>query len=349
MNTRWTLKDYATEKQVEVPDSEKNYTVRFGSMQVMLNAARELVDLFERWEMQHLCYIDVRQEAFVFDSRTGRMEFQDDRKVVGKGMILSPEQRIGYYSAPELILGETESVTAEAQNWTLAMLLFDLFYHGGHPLSGALSFSQVFYSPEEEYQWYAKEGIFNMEEFTCKNRPIHGIQGYLIRYWDYYPKILKDVFTEVFLYGKDEKKRRLSTRHWKVILNVLRSEMPCDCGYSGFINTYKKAANGNYSCPRCGKIFYALSCKDRHVYISNGTVLYRYQIDPCRQDDESVVAVVVENKQRKGVFGVKNMSDDVWKVVFPNQEQREVAKNQGAPIWSGLSITMPNGDVWSIS
>ncbi len=348
MNTIWTLGDYASEKQVEVPGTEKNYTVRFATMEAMIFAARELVRLYEQWELQHVAYADVKRDAFLFDSKTGKMTFQDDKKVIGRGLELSEEQRIGYYSAPELILGDVTTMDSQTQNWTLAMLLFDLFYHGGHPLSGAISFTQIFFDPLDEYRWYAKNGIFNMEEFTCKNRPIYGIQGHLLRYWEYYPEVLQNAFIEVFLYGKEERERRLSPKQWKNVLNEMRSALPCNCGYSGFINTYRKAENGNYSCPRCGKIYYALVCGQRHIYISNGTRLYRYQLEPDRPDDMETVAVVVENKHRKGVFGVKNMTDDVWRVVFPDQTQREVTKNQGAPIWPGLSITLPNDEVWSI-
>lgn len=348
MDTIWTLRDYAAERQVEIPGAEKNYTVRFATMEAMIRAAGELVDLFETWENQHVFCMDVNQDMFLFDSKTGRLTFQAEKNIRGRGLELTEEQRIGFYSAPELVLGEIVSVTAETQNWTLAMLLFALFYHGGHPLSGALSFSQIFMEPQDEYRWYATDGFFNMEENTCKNRPIHGIQGHLIRYWEYYPEVLQKAFTETFLHGKEEPERRLSARQWKTVLNEMRAAMPCGCGYNGFIDTYQKAANGNYSCPRCGKIFYALSCGERHIYISNETQIYRWQLEPDQPDNQEVAAVVVENKQRKGIFGVKNMSDEVWKVMFPNQTEREVTRNQGAPIWPGLSITLPDGDVWKI-
>lgn len=348
MDRLWTLKDYATERRVKVPDEDKEYTVRFSNMRAMLNAARELVDLYEQWERQHFSYHEVDEDAFLFDAQTGKLTFRDTKKIVGKGLELTGEQRVGFYIAPELILGKITSATPETDNWTLAMLLFSLFYHGGHPLSGADSFRQIFLTPQAEYLWYAQNGIFTKEDNSCKNRPVHGIQGHLIRYWDYYPQILQDAFTQVFLDGKDDPEKRLSPAEWKRVLNEMRSQMPCGCGYGGFIDTYRKAGNGNYCCPRCGKIFYALTCKNRHMYISNGTDLYTCQLNPDAVDDMSVAARVVENKQRKGVFGVKNLSDAVWKVTFPDQTEREVPKNQGAPIWSGLKIRLPNEDEWQI-
>ena len=118
--------------------------------------------------------------------------------------------------------------------------------------------------------------------------------------------------------------------------------------YTSFIQTYITTENGNYRCPRCGKIYYALGCRGRNIYISNGTSIRRCQLDPERPDDREEVAVVVENRQRKGIYGVKNTSDDIWVAVFPDQSRREVAKNQGVPVWPGLSITLPGGDVWHI-
>lgn len=349
MDTIWSLQDYAREKRVKGIGEEKDYTVRFSTMRAMLSAARELVNLYEQWERQHLSYLDVREEAFLFDSKTGQMKFEDSGKIVGKGLEQTKEQRMSFFAAPELLLGKTLCATAETDNWTLAILLFELFYHGGHPLSGAESFQQIFLHPEDEYLWYAEHGIFNMEQNTCKNRPVHGIQGHLIRYWDYYPEVLQKAFEQTFLDGKDDPEKRLTPGGWKIVLNEMMSQMPCNCGYSGFVSTYRKTGNGNYSCPRCGRIFYELSCQNRHIYISNGTKLYAYQLDPQDVDDQDIVAEVVENKQRKGLYGVKKLNDGSWKVLFPDQTEREVVRNQGAPIWSGLAITLENGDVWQIS
>ena len=68
MDTIWTLKDYATERQVDVPGSAQNYTVRFATMQALLCAAGELADLYDQWDSQHLGYADVDRDAFLFDS-----------------------------------------------------------------------------------------------------------------------------------------------------------------------------------------------------------------------------------------------------------------------------------------
>lgn len=347
MNTVWTLTDFVSERQVELPDSGKKYTVRFANMPAMITAARELAELFEQWEIQHVAYVEVSRDAFLFDPKTGKLTFQDAKKVVGKGMELTEEQRIGFYSAPELVLGETV-MTTEAQNWTLAMLLFDLCYHGGHPLCGAESFSQKFLCPEEEYLWYAANGIFNMEENTCKNRPIHGLQGYLMRFWNFYPQVLRDAFTETFLDGKEERARRYSPKKWKQVLNEMLDAMPCSCGYSQFIHTYTITKNGNFACPKCGKIFYTMACGDRRLYLRNETQIYRYQLDPDDVDNRDAVAVVVESRQRAGVFGIRNNTDEIWTAAFPKDSIREVAKGQVAPIWPGLSITLPGGDVWQI-
>ncbi len=348
MDTIWTLGAYAAERQVEIPGSEKNYTVRFATMEAMIRAARELVGLFGTWELQQVFCMDIDRDMFLFDAKTGSLTFRAEMNIRDRSLKLSGEQRVSFYGAPELVLGETVCETSATQAWTLAMLLFDLFYHGGHPLSGALSFSQIFMDPKEEYRWYMTDGIFNMAKDNRENGPVHGIQGHLIRYWDFYPETLQNAFAQTFLDGKENPDRRLSAKQWKSVLNEMCSAMPCDCGYGGFIDTYRQAANGNYSCPRWGKIFYALSCGERHVYISNGTRIYRWQLDPEQPDNQEVAGKVVENKQRKGVFGIKNLSDEVWKVTFPDQSEREVAKNQGAPIWTGLSISLPNTDVWSI-
>ena len=48
--------------------------------------------------------------------------------------------------------------------------------------------------------------------------------------------------------------------------------------------------------------------------------------------------MVIENRLKKGLFGIKNMSNDVWKAKFPDNSIREVALGKGVPIWTGLEI-----------
>jgi hypothetical protein len=70
-----------------------------------------------------------------------------------------------------------------------------------------------------------------------------------------------------------------------------------------------------------------------------------YECDTVRLSDDfnKVTGEVIENKIHRGVFGVKNLSDKVWKAKMPNGEFKDINPNGGFPIWNGLEIDF--GDV----
>ena len=58
---------------------------------------------------------------------------------------------------------------------------------------------------------------------------------------------------------------------------------------------------------------------------------------------ESVTGTVIENRIKKGLFGVKNMSRQTWQAVFPDHSLLEVGPGKGVPIWKGLEIDFGDG------
>ena len=72
-----------------------------------------------------------------------------------------------------------------------------------------------------------------------------------------------------------------------------------------------------------------------------GLKLYRCYTEKA-EDYETVTGEVIENRNKKGLFGIKNLSGKTWQTVFPNGEIREVPPGAGAPIWKGLKIDFGN-------
>ena len=70
------------------------------------------------------------------------------------------------------------------------------------------------------------------------------------------------------------------------------------------------------------------------------TAFYRHiiMLGIIKQHCPGKAGMVIENRLKKGLFGIKNMSDDVWKAKFPDNSIREVAPGKGVPIWTGLEI-----------
>ena len=58
-----------------------------------------------------------------------------------------------------------------------------------------------------------------------------------------------------------------------------------------------------------------------------------------------VAGELVENKLKPGVLGIKNVSEEPWRVRMPDGVYYEVAPGKGCPIWQGLEIQFHDGKV----
>lgn len=345
MDNYWPMEYYMQERQIF--DRSGQFTVRFSNIPALLCAARDLIRLYDRLG-NHKKYVMNPQEKFLFDAKTGKIRTKDIF-CVNFGELAKEDEICNEFCAPELTLKKQTVYTLEARDWTLAVLLYELFYHSGSPYKGMQSANQVFMEMQEEYQWMAAHGFFTMDENTSKNRPIRGVQDCLVKYWDYYPKWLNEEFTEIFVYGKEMQDRRPRPFEWKKFLNRLKTEfVSCECGYQDFFHLFFQTSDGHRKCPKCGRVLYILTSGKNKIYLSNNTPLLGYQLYPESPDDEICMGRVVENQKQKGVFGIKNLSQEEWNGIFPGGEAKTIRPGGGIPLWPGLSITLQNGDTWSI-
>ena len=51
-------------------------------------------------------------------------------------------------------------------------------------------------------------------------------------------------------------------------------------------------------------------------------------------DKETVTGLIVENRQKKGLYGIKNVSQGVWRGFYPDGKIKDIPNGQGIPIWT---------------
>ena len=95
-------------------------------------------------------------------------------------------------------------------------------------------------------------------------------------------------------------------------------------------------------CQNCGNTIYIMGIhdyeKDYEVPLIPGVKLYRCLTDKANYDFETVTGTVIENRLKKGLYGIRNQSSKTWKAVIPDQSVRDVPPGKAAPIWKGLEI-----------
>ena len=341
------FEEYTKEHQYD--SKQQKVTVRFATMKAMLNAAWSIVDLYDYMDKNHLIYAGNPKQTLWFHPLTGHINLRDTMHFVDVNDKLEEQMEYSELTPPEVIRSNSGSYTRDGQNWSLAVLLFEFFYHSDGPYKGIACAMQPFTDSQEEYRWMAEYGVFNMDKKVHDNRPIPGVQDSLMKYWDIFPMVLQDAFMKTFVEGKENPENRLTALEWKKIINQLQTDyIECQCGYKNFIIKFGKNENGHWCCPKCKKIYYIFSNGENEIYLTTDTVIKRNQLYPVQSDNGENIGMVVENTRQKGLFGIKNISDEIWTGLYPDNVQKPIEPGGGIPIWQGLEITLPNGQQWAI-
>ena len=344
-------------------------TAYFSSMEAMIEGAFQFVEYFEKMHREGKVYCSDTPESFRFSLKTGKMIYKGEgfRNVSpGETEPKTEEQEdakdipisvdISEFLAPELLeLPEMEknlteqSFTVETDYYFMAVFLFEYFFHTGSPFEGKKMVNRCFLSPLEKEQFRARQGKFCMDIGENDNTPVKGIQDKLIRYWKEYPDILRKMFQRAFLDGGILCELRPTEVDWKqVLVRMAMDYRNCGCGFHGFSYKLVRQDNGTFACPKCGKVYYPLSNGMDRILLAEGEKLYECQTgrDPFNKD--KVTALIVENRQRKGLYGIKNISQGIWRGLYPNGSIKEIGNGQGIPIWNGMMLRFESGEEWSL-
>ena len=319
----------------------------FSSMRALLNGAFCFVEWFEQLHHKGMVYGSDASDVFRFSLATGEM------------LCLNPETDLvecSEFLAPELVEQlkdgtpkEELSFSVETDRYFMAVFLFEYFFHTGSPFEGKKMVNRCFLSPFEKECFRAEQGRFCMDIGENDNMPVKGIQDKLIHYWEEYPELLRKMFQRAFLDGGTLCELRPTEVDWKqTIVRLCMDYQVCGCGRRGFSGGLLVRENGTLACPNCGKTYYILSDGMNRILLSDGAKLYACQTGRDPFDKDTVTALVVENRQKKGLYGIKNISEGVWRGLFPDGTTREIRKGQGIPIWNGMQVRFETGEEWSL-
>lgn len=194
-----------------------------------------------------------------------------------------------------------------------------------------------------------EQGQFCMDIGENENTPVKGIQDKLLHYWNVYPESLRKMFQRAFLDGGSLCELRPTAVDWKqTIVHMAMEYKECRCGFQGFSFQLVPGEKGTFSCPKCGKVYYALTNGVDRILLAEGEKLYACQTGTEPFNKDKVTALVVENRHKKGLYGIKNISTDIWKGIFPGGLVREIGEGQGIPIWNGMKVRFASGEEWSL-
>ena len=343
-------------------------TACFSTMKALLEGAFHLVEYFEKLHREGEVFRSDSADMFRFSLATGEMQKREpakkekemgrteDETAAADVLLAAGPVEINEFLAPELVECIKEGTTAEELPFTvetdryfMAVFLFEYFFHTGSPFEGKKMVNRCFLSPLEKEVFRAEQGQFCMDLGENENTPVKGIQDKLIHYWEEYPDILKKMFQRAFMDGGTLCEFRPTEVDWKqTLVRLMMDYQVCGCGFQGFSNRLRPKENGTLLCPVCGKTYYVLSDGMNRILLAEGVKLYACQTGRDAFDKDTVTAVVAENRQKKGLYGIKNVSRGVWRGHFPDGSTREIKEGQGIPIWNGMQVRFETGEEWSL-
>mgnify|MGYP001860326790 FL=1 len=343
-------------------------TACFSTMKALLEGAFHLVEYFEKLHREGEVFRSDSADMFRFSLATGEMQKREpakkekemgrteDETAAADVLLAAGPVEINEFLAPELVECIKEGTTAEELPFTvetdryfMAVFLFEYFFHTGSPFEGKKMVNRCFLSPLEKEVFRAEQGQFCMDLGENENTPVKGIQDKLIHYWEEYPDILKKMFQRAFMDGGTLCELRPTEVDWKqTLVRLMMDYQVCGCGFQGFSNRLRPKENGTLLCPVCGKTYYVLSDGMNRILLAEGVKLYACQTGRDAFDKDTVTAVVAENRQKKGLYGIKNVSRGVWRGLFPDGSTREIKEGQGIPIWNGMQVRFETGEEWSL-
>ncbi len=314
----------------------------FSSTEAVIKAAINIVDAFLALHKKGLSYQDLSPGNFFIDKNSGDVLVCDNDNVAPYGENLGVGGTPGYM-APEVILGKSKPDT-NTDLFSLSVILFELFFLA-HPLEGANCCKHPCLTPKIEKDLYAENPVFVFSKTDASNRPVRGTCSNLVKLWPVYPEFLHDAFDRAFGEGLKNQSKRLSENDWKRVLYRLQDNtVTCPKCYE--INFADKGSNGELTCDVCGKKFpipFKLSVNGFEIVADKKKELTEYHIS--HSSIPKKVAVFLESKKTPGVFGLRNDSDKIWQVTYPEKPVATYEPGKTVTLIPDAEITIGNTKV----
>ena len=129
-----------------------------------------------------------------------------------------------------------------------------------------------------------------------------------------------------------------------MFLKVFAPIFVMPCGRTTFLNAFENMGDTTYRCQRCGVQFPTLSFDnlDYRIPVYQDARLYACVTETACDDFGRITGEIIENRLKKGMLGIRNMSNNVWDVKMPDGNFYHIERERGFPIWEDLEIRFGN-------
>lgn len=313
--------------------------VRFGSIAAAINACLCITNGFRDLHRLGFSYQDLNDGNFFIEPHSGEVLICDNDNVApyGESLGIAGKAR---YMAPEVVRNISKP-NVMTDRFSLAVILFRILFLD-HPLEGKKVLVPCL-TEELELKFYGKEPIFIYDPNDDSNRPVRGVHGNVIRFWQLYPKFIRDKFIAAFtkeaMHGT---KPRVTDNEWQILFTQLRDLLiVCPCGSETFLLPDADSS----ICLGCGVKIprpSVLSVQKYKIPLFPGKQLYRCHIDNDSDEYREVCGEVVRNPKNPQLWGLVNKSKKAWVVTYTDNTVKTIAPNEVVLIIKTREINFGN-------
>lgn len=311
---------------------------KYSGFEAIVNSALQFSASFKQLHNAGFSYQDLNEGNFFVNPETGDVLICDNDNVSPNGENCGISGKTGYM-APEILNRDMDNRPDKySDRFSLAVVLFYLLFRD-HPLRGQ---AEDFDDPDGDYEIMCRNPVFIFDETDSSNRPREQVCVNAPRLWNIYPPFVKEIFRKAFSKSTmkcngDGKEDRVLELDWCKTFSWLRNSIVRCPKCSG--ETFFPMKSETARCMQCNEEIErpsAIQIKDKIIPLQVGSRIYLYDIDPMAdftiETINTVVGEVVENKNQKGLFGIKNLSKDTWFRHSPGGIERTCPPNDGVLI-----------------
>lgn len=294
------------------------------SLRTLTRICYNLADLMSAVQARGFCYGDPSTNQYHADVATGHLVGCDcDNAFVDDGSV---ESYLGTpcFMTPRLGL-RRERVTRSTDTFAVAVCLFKL-HTLSFPLLGKRKHDIRILGNADWMRLLYTDPLFVYDPVWKSNRPVSGLDDCLIKGWQRLPLRIRELFCQVFTRGLLDPNGRGNVAQWRYEFKRLHDEI-FRCRICGAEVYFDKEAGSKQRCWNCDNTLETPSClrlRDGAVILSKQTELYRHHVHRLGKADFSLAGRVVVDKARSDWVGLKNLSNDVWRVRSQNHSGAEI-------------------------
>lgn len=313
----------------------------------MCQISYKLANSYRQLHLEGYCYRDISSGNFMFNSDTGEILICDNDNIGINNQ--SKCQVVGTmeYMAPEIIKGEkTPSILTDLHS--LAVLLFQ-FWIWHHPLHGEMEYKIRSWDLPAKKLVYGEDPIFIFDPENNNNRlPEDNEYDTPRKFWKLCPEPLKKLFIRAFTEGLHNPDRRVTEGEWQNVFMELEDGI-MSCNHDRAENFWYKDAE-SINCWYCSKklndpvrLKLTTSSGVQNLVITKETKLLQRHINIYTEEENrnNIIGKIVQNPNNPSVWGLKNLTKEVWKVTFPDGVVKEVSYDRSVPLNMGIKVEFP--------